>query len=492
MKCYMGVDIGTSSAKFMLVDARGEVMGTHSVSYDCDAPQSGWAEIPPERWMSAVEEGATALLSPLDEEQRRSLAGIGVTGQMHTTVFLDADGRSIRSAILWNDTRTLPLLAKLRQSADAIPHGSGIMQILSTGSPALNLLWLKREEPEHFARLRTFLIGPDYIVHALTGAAGTDYCEASTSSLYDFRTHTWSEEMRALLGLSADIYPVIRGSGISVGTLRAEIAARWGLPEGIPVVAGTGDNAAAAYANDVARADGGAILSLGTSGVLAFRRAAPDFSHKGKHIVFSVDGVHRSLLVQGVVQSAGRAMQWWQERILLQSDYARELAGVDVDTLGERMLLFYPHMMGDKTIYADMNLRGAFLGLSDRTTRADMQIAVMEGISFAVKELVQAMEIAPEQLNPLCVTGGGAKSALWMQMLADILETPVIRAEAERSAVYGAALLAGGLCSPPTDGEQFCPRARNAGLYRRGFQRYRRIHHAMQEIFQEDANSASI
>lgn len=485
MKCYMGVDIGTSSAKFMLVDERGGGMGTHSVSYDCDAPQSGWAEIPPERWMEAVEEGAAALLSPLDEEERRSLAGIGITGQMHTTVFLDADGRSIRPAILWNDTRTLPLLAELRQSADAIPQTSGIMQILSTGSPALNLLWFKREEPENFARLRTFLIGPDYIVHALTGAVGTDFCEASTSSLYDFRTHTWSEEMRALLGLSADIYPAIRGSGIPVGTLRSEIAERWGLPADIPVVVGTGDNAAAAYANGIGRADGGGILSLGTSGVLAFRRAQPDFSHKGKHIVFSVDGVHRSLLVQGVVQSAGRALQWWQERILEQSDYTCEIADVDAEMLGTGAILFYPHLMGDKTIYADMKLRGAFLGLSDRTSRADMQIAVMEGIAFAVKELVQAMEVSREQLNPLRVTGGGAKSALWMQMLADILETPVVRAAGECSAVYGAALLAGGMSSPHVGGEVFHPRARNAAFYRRGFQRYQHIHCAMRNVFQD-------
>ncbi len=295
MQSYIGIDIGTSSAKFVLIDSVGGILARAEEAYAVARPRPGWSEIDPGAWYGAVENGLCALLSGAD---RSGVRGIGVTGQMHTVVLLDASGASIRPALLWNDARTGGMIPALKERIRQHPGIAYIAGIVSTGSPAANLLWLRDNEPDNFRRLRKFLIGPDYIVYRLTGRVGTDYCEASTSSLYDIVERTWSPAMRELIGLAESVYPVVKGSTETAGLLVPALAEKFGLPLDTRVIVGTGDNAASSIATGCLVGDF-PVLSLGTSGVVTARRERPDFEAKGKNILYSPDGSHFDVLRAG-------------------------------------------------------------------------------------------------------------------------------------------------------------------------------------------------
>lgn len=485
---FIGIDLGTSSVKLVLTDETGKILRESSQDYSLIQPAQGWKEIDPETWWRA---SAQALDTLLDGVEREQVEGIGITGQMHTVVLLDEQGKSIRPALMWNDTRTRDLIPELKEKLSGTKV-SYISSFISTGSPAANLLWFKRNEPESFEKLHKFLIGPDYLVYRLTGVYGTDYCEASTSSLFDFTTLEWSSEMQEIVGLPESVYPQVHGSAEIAGTLAPEIAVRFGLRPKVNVIVGTGDNPAASIPTGCLGRNY-PVFSLGTSGVLMFSRLAPDFNAKGKNILFSFDGKTLNTLVQGVVQSCGSGYSWWNQGILEQS-----IAGADqeinVDKLGENTLLFYPHLVGDKNLYADPDLRGAFLGLSTDTTRSDMTQAVMEGIAFGLRQLVEAMCLPTEALTQLKAIGGGSKSPVWMQILADVLNAPIEQLDGNVGAGYGMALLAAYSCGAVSSLEEisqsavyvkkrFEPREYNAGLYEAAYRRYLRIHDAIKAVY---------
>lgn len=491
MEYYVGIDIGTSSAKLVLVDRQGAIIKSNSRRYDITESISGWREIEPEVWMEAVEGGLSELLQGVASMDAIS---IGVTGQMHTIVFLDESGNSIRPAIMWNDTRTAPMLPEVKERISSIKEISYIANIISTGSPAMNLLWLKNNEPESFSKIKKFLIGPDYIVYRLTGKYQTDYCEASTSSLCDLKKGKWSPEMRELLGLKEEIYPEIKGTGELAGTLLPKYQEKYGLSKQTKVIVGTGDNPAAAICTGCLT-ERIPVLSLGTSGVLMFLKEKITFQDKGKNILFSIDGKQISVLVQGVVQSCGNSLSWWIEKVQQTKDYDVEFGNVDISRLGENSVIFYPHLTGDKTIYADPDLRGCFIGIGTGTTRKDMTIAVIEGICFAIKQLIAEMAVPAEKLIDLHVTGGGSKNDIWMQILADVLQTSVVQMENKTGAAYGIALLAASVVTKDKSIEQiagqtlavqrkFLPRQYNAGLYDKKYKRYMKIYDALKEIME--------
>lgn len=493
MGYYVGIDIGTSSAKLLLIDAVGSIKKSCSRSYDITECRPGWKEIDPEQWMHAVEDAFAELLSGIDTKQVKS---IGVTGQMHTIIFLDESGKSIRPALMWNDTRTAHMLADIKEKILALPDMSYAANVISTGSPAVGLLWLKENEPEHFSQMKKFLIGPDYIVYRLTGQYQTDYCEASTSSLFDLRTVGWSKELRELFGFPEYIYPQVKGAAETAGTLLPQYQEKYGLNQDVKVITGTGDNPAAAISTGCL-VKKYPVLSFGTSGVLMYPREQVNYDAKGKNILFSMDGRKVSVLVQGVVQSCGSSLAWWIEKIQQTKDYDGEILGVDLSRLGENPVLFYPHLAGDKTIYADPGLRGCFLEIGTEITRQDMAIAVMEGICFAVKQLADEMGFSADSLTDLRVTGGGAKNEVWMQILADILDIPVIQMENHAGAGYGIALTAAAAITKGLSIEQiagqmisekkrFRPRAYNAQLYQKKYKKYLRINKALQILQKED------
>lgn len=488
MSYFLGIDVGTSSVKLIAMDETGTVVKKCGRDYEYSQPYPGWKEIWPEIWAAAVEAGLWELLENLE---RQEVKGIGFTGQMHTTVFLDQEGKCIRPAIMWNDMRTKELIAYMKKSIAGKRDTQSILRIISTGSPAANLLWLKEYEPENFSRINQFLIGPDYLVYYFSGCCSTDYCEASTSSLYDTKERCWSKTMRDFLALSESVYPPVRGSQEVAGLLSERLQKKFGLPEGIRIIVGTGDNPAAAVATGSFRYHY-PVLSIGTSGVLVLIRNFVSQDMKGKQILFSRDGSNVNILVQGVVQSAGGSYQWYVKGILGIEDFDCLAESVDLDKLGENGLLFYPHLTGDKTIYADPDLRGAFIGLDTNHTREDLAVAVMEGICFGVKQLIQEMHLTQKEVRKLKVTGGGSYSKVWMQILADVLDTDIEQLDGGEGASVGVALMAREAVCGKTDESvckqsvkirgRFTPRPYNVGVYEIKYKRYLKIHAALKMI----------
>jgi len=487
MNYYVGIDIGTSSAKLLLINSQGNIIKSSNRSYDIIENTAGCKEIEPETWMYAIEQALSELLCDIDTMK---IASIGVTGQMHTVVFLDENGNSIRPALMWNDTRTASMLAEVKQNISNIKQVNYIANIISTGSPAINLLWLKQNEPEHFSKIKKFLIAPDYIVYRLTGQYQTDYCEASTSSMCDLKKSKWSSEIRELFGFSEEIFPEIKGAGETAGILLEKYQKKYHLNSNVNVIVGTGDNPAAAIATGCLSKNY-PVLSLGTSDVLMFPREHIALQAKGKNILFSIDGKQISVLVQGVVQSCGNSLSWWIEKIQQTKDYDKETENIDIAHLGESSVIFYPHITGEKTIYANPNLKGCFIEIGTDVTRKDMTLAVMEGICFAIKQLAEAMNISVEKLSDLHVTGGGAKNEIWMQILADILNTSVLQMESNTGAGYGIALIAAASVTKDFSIEQiveqtikrrFFPREYNAKLYAEKYKKYINIYEALQKI----------
>ena len=489
MSHSVGIDVGTSSAKLVLVGEEGAIERQCQVTYQVACPREGWREIDPEVWWRAVCEGLRSLLAGISPDQ---VGSIGVTGQMHTVVLVDGCGRSVRPALMWNDSRTQEDLVaarcRLRDAGDSYNAS-----IISVGCPAMNLAWVRENEPDSLARTRSFLIGPDWIVFKLTGTIGTDYCEASTSSLFDMERRCWSESARKGFGLPAEIFPEVRGSGVVAGTVKEDVASAVGLPGLVPVIVGTGDNPAAAIPTGCL-SQGKPVLSLGTSGVLMRRREHPDYRAKGKNILLSLDGHDCFTLVQGTVQSCGSAYSWWTRSILGIESFSGADAGIDPDALGGGDLLFYPHLEGEKTIYSDPTLRGAFFGLSVDVTRSQMTQAVMEGIAFGVRQLSDEMAFGLRSLDALQVVGGGSKSDVWMRILADILDVPTLRMRGESGAGYGIALLAqastgesgpSALCVASLAVEKrFEPCDAAVSRYRTKYERYLRIHDAVTTLVQ--------
>lgn len=486
---YLGIDLGTSAVKMVLIDERKRVIGQSSREYEISHPFAGWSEIDPQVWFDCMMEGLKEVLEGQEPETVRT---IGITGQMHTLVLLDEKGGPVCPAIMWNDKRTKDLIPELKERMSAFPEGEYLSGIVSTGSPAANLCWLGRERPEELRRCRHFLIGPDYLVYRLTGKAGTDYCEASTSSLYQIEARRWSEEVRELLGIPEEIYPPIHGSAQPVGTVLPQIAGMLGLGREVQVIAGTGDNPAAALSTGCL-GQGYPVLSLGTSGVLMAPVHSLEETAKGKVILYSSDAGQFSYLVQGVVQSNGDSVSWWARKILGRSDYGELTGELEPGEAAASSLLFYPHLSGDKTIYADAELRGSFIGLSTDTTAEEMSYAVMEGLCFAFRELGEAMRLPIARCGGLKVVGGGAKNPLWMQTLANILEVRIEKMEGMIGPAFGIALLAWGMKDGRVSLQElaqdclrveknFEPQPELVPVYREKYEKYLRIHDAVKYI----------
>lgn len=484
MRATVGIDLGSSSVKLSLVAEDASLLASVERPYEVSRPRQGWEEVDPEVWWSATLEALEELCAKYFGLQ---IVGIGVTGQMHTTVFVDGSGNSVRPAIMWSDARTADMVVPARETFSQLGL-LGSERIVSTGSPSLNLAWLVENEPDAASRVERFLIGPDWIVFKLTGVMGTDFCEASTSALFDFESGSWSEAACESLGIPVSWCPEIRGSACAAGTLLPDLAERLGLEASVEVAVGTGDNPAAAIPTGCLT-EGRPVLSLGTSCVLMFSRSKPDFSAKGKNILVSFDGHEVQTLVQGVVQSCGSSRKWLDLDVLTCGSHVEADEEVPLDLMGRNPVTFYPHLTGEKTLYADPSLRGAFLGLSTSTTRGELILALMEGIAFGVRQLVDetGLEIAGD--DGLQVIGGGARSDVWMQVLADVLGVKTLRMRGAASAGYGAALLSlsasCGLALSDACGNAvsvdrvFVPRGEISQDYSSQYARYLRVHDAI-------------
>ena len=485
---YIGIDLGTSACKLLLVDETGQVLRTVTKEYPLSFPHPGWSEQDPEAWWRAVQEGIPELLAGSDPAQ---VAGIGCGGQMHGLVALDENDTVIRPAILWNDGRTAKEVDYLNGTVGRDFLSAHTANIAFAGFTAPKLLWLRENEPESFARIRRIMLPKDYVNYRLTGVHCTDYSDASGTLLLDVEHKRWSKEMCALCGVTDDQLPRLYESWETVGTLLPGIARELGLPETVKVCAGAGDNAAAAVGTGVVGA-GGCNISLGTSGTIFISsdRFGVD-PNNALHAFAHADGGWH---LMGCMLSAASCNKWFCENILHTGDFAGEQTGITDDTLGRNHVYFLPYLMGERSPINDTNARGTFIGMTMDTARSDLVQAVLEGVAFAIRdsfEVARSLGIAIPR-SALC--GGGAKSPLWRKILANVLNIPLDLPRTEQGPGYGGALLAMVSCGAYANVGAACaalvqvadtvePEAELAGRYETRYQQFQQIYPSVKNLF---------
>jgi xylulokinase len=445
MPAYLlGLDIGTTGARALLCDENGQVLAVATAEYPLSTPQPLWSEQDPEDWWRGACEALRTVVAQAGIAPEQ-IAGLGLTGQMHGSVFLDEQDQVIRPALLWNDQRTAAECAEITQRIGAERLIAIAGNPALTGFQAPKILWLRNHEPDHYAQVAQVLLPKDYIRRKLTGVSATDAADAAGTLLLDLRRRDWSDDILAALDIPRAWLPrVFEGPDVTSGLL-PEVAADLGLPAGLPVIAGGGDNAAAAVGSGIVQ-PGIVSSSIGTSGVIFAHSDEIALDPQGRLHTFC-HSVPARYHLMAVTLAAGGSFRWFRDT--LGDVTGHSLRYDDLTTLaasvppGAEGLIFLPYLSGERTPHLDPLARGAFIGLTARHSLAHMARAVMEGVVFSMRdglEIMRSLGIAPGQIR---ATGGGGKSPLWRQMQADIYATDVATLAAEEGPAYGAALLAG-------------------------------------------------
>lgn len=432
----IGLDIGTSGVKGVALREDGAVAATATREYPLLTPRPGWAEQNPEDWWRAAVEALRELVGASDGV----VDGIGLTGQMHGAVFLDAEGRVIRPAILWCDQRT-------GAEAEAMTAAVGEARVreitanpVLTGFQAPKILWLRRNEPDNFRRVRHVLLPKDYIRYRLTGAFLSEVSDASGTSLFDVPNRQWSNEILATLDLPRDWFPDTVESPTEAGRVSGEAARETVLSEGTPVCGGGGDQAAGAVGAGIVR-PGVVSSTVGTSGVVFAYADRPWTDPLGRIHTFC-HAVPGAWHVMGVMLSAGGALRWLRDT-LDYPDYATMTADAATVPAGADGLVFLPYLTGERTPHKDPNARAVFFGLTLSHTRAHMARAVLEGVAFGLNDSFRIFRELDVPMDEVRAAGGGARSPLWLQIQADVTGLPHRRLNVDEGPAYGAAILAG-------------------------------------------------
>lgn len=449
MGALIGVDIGTGGVRCLAIDEEGQVLAAADETYPSHSPQPGWSEQEPEDWWKATRNVIKRTAARVSGD----VAAVGLAGQMHGAVFLDRNDDVIRPALLWNDQRTAA-------QCEAITQLVGPERLREiTGNPALTgfqapkILWLKEAEPDSYARVASVLLPKDFVRLRLTGDRATDVSDASGTLLLDLRRRSWSSVILEALDIQSAWMPHVFESPQPAGAISVQHSEELGLAPGTPVAAGAGDNAAAAVGIGVVT-PGLASCSIGTSGVMFAHADALQADPTGRVHTFchAVPGRYHQM---GVTLSAGGALRWWRDAV----------GGSDFDTLielaatspaGAEGLLFLPYLTGERTPHLDPHARGAFVGLTTRHGMGHLTRAVVEGVAFSLRESLEIMVGLGIEVGEIRVTGGGARSTLWRQVLADVLGRPIARTAVDEGPAYGAALLAGVAAGTFRDVKEAC------------------------------------
>ncbi|MGI6118767.1 MAG: xylulokinase [Bilifractor sp.] len=433
---FIGIDLGTSALKLLLMDEKGKIRHIVNEEYPVSYPNPGWSEQNPEDWWKAVCRGIPRLLEGFPSEEVR---GIGAGGQMHGLVVLDDQDRVIRPAILWNDGRSQKQVEYLNETIGRDKISAWTGNIAFAGFTAPKILWMRENEPELFSRISKIMLPKDYINYRLTGVLSTDYSDASGMLLLDVRHRRWSREMLELCGIREEQMPTCFESSDPVGTLTKEAADLLHLPQDTVVCAGAGDNAAAAVGSG-AVGNGRCNISLGTSGTIfitsdQFRVDPSNALHSFAH----ADGGYH---LMGCLLSAASCNKWWMEDICKTGDYPSEQKPITDDRLGADGVYFLPYLMGERSPHNDPAARGCFIGLRMDSTRADMTQAVLEGVAFALKDCLEIANREGIRPEASTICGGGAKSPLWKKIVANVLNIRLLCPVTEQGPGYGGAMLA--------------------------------------------------
>ena len=488
MMLYVGVDLGTSAVKLLLMDGAGRIHKIVSREYPISFPCPGWSEQNPEDWLRETVEGIRELTADCDRSQ---IAGIGCGGQMHGLVVLDQDDRVLRPAILWNDGRTAEETAYLNEVIGKERLSGCTANIAFAGFTAPKLLWMRKHEPDLFARIAKVMLPKDYLNYMLTGVHCTDASDASGMLLFDVKNRRWSGEMLKICGLKESQMARVFESYKVVGTLKMDMAAKLGLPETVKVCAGAGDNAAAAVGTGTV-GNGACNISLGTSGTIFISSKSFGVdSHNALHSFAHADGNYH---LMGCMLSAASCNKWWMEGMIGTGEYAAEQAGITTEKLGRNHVFFLPYLMGERSPINDTNARGTFVGLTMDNTRTDMTQAVLEGVAFAMRDSLEVARSLGIDVKTSRICGGGAKSPLWRRMIANICNLKLELIESEEGPGYGGAMLAAVACGAFPDVETAAeklvkvagtvePEPELAARYEARYQKFRRIYPALKDLF---------
>ncbi|MBQ8945276.1 MAG: xylulokinase [Lachnospiraceae bacterium] len=437
---YIGVDLGTSAVKLLLMEGNGEIKKIVSREYPLSFPHPGWSEQKPEDWFAQTMDGLKELLDGADKSQ---VAGISFGGQMHGLVILDKDDNVIRPAILWNDGRTTEETDYLNNEIGKDKLSQYTANIAFAGFTAPKILWVRNKEPENFAKIAKIMLPKDYIAYKLSGVHCTDVSDASGMLLLDVENRKWSEEMLKICDVKEEQLPKLFESYEAVGNILPEIAAELGVPENVRIVAGAGDNAAAAVGTGTV-GDGACNISLGTSGTVFI--SSSKFGVDDNNALHSFDHADGSFHLMGCMLSAASCNKWWEEEIIGTDDFVAEQKAITDDKLGRNHVYFLPYLMGERSPHNDPLARGTFIGMTMDTSRADMTQAVLEGVAFALRDSLEVARSLGINLERSKICGGGAKSPLWKKMIANICNIKVDVIESEQGPGMGGAMLAAVAC----------------------------------------------
>ena len=490
MKLYIGIDLGTSAVKLLLMDEAGSIKNIVTKEYPLEFPQPGWSQQAPQDWHKAVMEGIPQLLDGSDPAE---VAGIGCGGQMHGLVVLDKDDNVIRPAILWNDGRTARQVDYLNNEIGKQKLSAMTANIAFAGFTAPKLLWMRENEPENFARVAKIMLPKDYINYILTGVHACDYSDASGMLLLDVEHKRWSSEMLSICGICDSQMPRLFESYDCIGTVKPEVAALLGIPATVKVAAGAGDNAAAAVGTGTV-GEGGCNISLGTSGTvfISSNKFGVDDTN-ALHAFAHADGGYH---LMGCMLSAASCNKWLMDDILKTDDYAAEQAPITDERLGRNRVFFLPYLMGERSPINDTNARGTFTGISMDSTRADLTQAVLEGVAFAIRDSVEVARSLGIEINSSKICGGGAKSGLWKKIMANVLNVQLQCVASEQGPGLGGAMLAMVACGAYATVADACnalvsiastvePEKELVDRYEIRYQQFRKIYPACKDLFAE-------
>lgn len=491
MKYLIGIDIGTTGTKSVLFDLDGNAVASATAEYPLFQPQNGWAEQNPDDWWEAV---CITLREITAKAGDGEIVGVGLSGQMHSLVLLDEGNEVVRPAILWCDGRTVEECAEI----EALVGRARLVEI--TANPALpgftasKLMWVKKHEPHNFARVAHILLAKDYIRFKLTGEYATEASDASGMQLLNVKERRWSEELCRQLGIDPSFLAHVYESPEVTGHIQAAAAEQTGLPIGIPVAGGAGDNAAAAIGTGIYR-DGQAFTTIGTSGVVFAPTKQPVIDPYGRIHTFCA-AVPGTWHVMGVTQAAGLSLQWFRNT-LGGGDGYREIDSLCAALpIGAERLLYLPYLMGERTPILDANARGVFFGLSAMHSKYHMARAVMEGVAYSLYSCLELIGEVGIDIREMALCGGGAKSAFWREMLTDVYGLPIQIKKSSEGAALGAAILGGcaagvypsveaGCHAAVRNKSVFDPNKQNHDVYMQYFALYNRLYPSLKEHFEK-------
>lgn len=502
MSVFLGIDIGTSGTKTLAIRESGEILASSTFEYPLSNPHPGWSEQNPEDWWQAVILGVNAVLNKAGIKPAE-VAGIGLSGQMHGSVFLNKDNKVIRPALLWNDQRTTKECEEIESRAGG---RAKLIELVAnpalTGFTAPKILWLRNNEPANYEQLTQVLLPKDYIRYRLTGEFATEVSDASGTLLLDVRNRRWSKELLDKLQIDPALLPRVYESEEVSGKLTQEAASKLGLSAGVPVVGGGGDQAAGAVGNGIV-SRGIISATLGTSGVVFAHSDEVQIDPDGRLHTFC-HAVRGKWHVMGCVLAAGGSLQWYRNHFAHAERAAAEALGIDPYVLlsqeaaqsppGGEGLFFLPYLTGERSPINDPHARGAFIGLTWRHGRPHLVRSVMEGATYAMRDCLEVTKEMQIPVGEIRVSGGGSRSDFWKQLQADIYGQDVVTINAEEGPAYGVALLAAAGTGAYKDVVEACEatirvvsrttaQPERVAKYNRGFPIFKKLYASLKEDF---------